>query len=218
LKPLVILAVFMTLVTSVFLLVAELALRTSYAERLYREVGRHPPHPFLQLQPGSQVEHVNAQGFRGDPIVLEKRPGAFRIFAIGGSTTLGVANPYAESYPFLLQSLLQERHPGVTIEVQNAGSAWYTTAHDLVAYEIEVRQYRPDVVIFFEAINDITRSFSPPWWAVGDFKPDYSHYLGPYIRMTGPRVQFMTGQSSWLTWNVVQRWCTTTPTLRQSGQ
>ncbi len=193
------------------LIVTELVLQTSSAQSVYREVQRHPPHPFLQVLPGMIVDHVNAQGFRGDDIQLVKPPHAFRVIAIGGSTTLGVSNPYAESYPFLLQVLLRERHPGVTIEVVNAGAPWYTTAHDLVAYEIEARQFNPDVVIFFEAINDLTRSFSPPWLAKGEFKPDYSHYLGPYARMQGPDTGFVEPPSPLLTWNVLRRWWTGGP-------
>ncbi len=187
------------------LVITELALRASFARTLYQEVRRRPPHPFLQVLPAHQVDHVNPQGFRGDPVELAAPAGTFRIFTIGGSTTLGVSNPYADSYPYLLQSVLQERHPGVRIEVQNAGAGWYTSAHDLVAYEVKVRRYKPDLVIFFEALNDLTRSFSPPWLALGDFKPDYSHYLGPFIGLLGPEVRFTGPPSRWLTWSYLRK-------------
>jgi len=198
-------ALVLLLILGVGLAFTELYLQWSFAQSLYREARRRPPHPFLQVLPGGQVEHVNAQGFRGDAVELVKPANTFRIFTIGGSTTLGVSNPYQESYPYLLQTLLRERHPNVTIEVQNAGSAWYTSAHDLVAYELNVRRFAPDLVIYFEAINDLTRSFSPPWLARGAFKPDYSHYLGPYTRFTGPEVQFLGAPSEWLTVNLVRR-------------
>jgi lysophospholipase L1-like esterase len=198
-------ALLLVVLAASVLVLAELWLQASHARSLYREVRRRPPHPFLQVQPSGQVDHVNADGFRGDPVTLTAEPGTFRIFAIGGSTTLGVANPYQESYPFLLESLLRQRHPGVRIEVQNAGSAWYTSAHDLVAYEVKVRRFKPNLVIFFEAINDLARSFSPPWLAFGDFKPDYSHYLGPLIGFAGPEVKFTGQPSPWLTWNYVRR-------------
>jgi lysophospholipase L1-like esterase len=185
--------------------VTELVLQVSHANNLYREVRRRPPHPFLQVLPSGQVDHVNAEGFRGDPLALTAPPGTFRIFTLGGSTTLGVANPYNESYPFLLQAILQERHRGIRIEVQNAGAAWYTSAHDLVAYQIKVKRFKPDLVIFFEALNDLTRSFSPPWLALGDFKPDYSHYLGPYIGLVGPEVRFTGWPSRWLTWSYLRK-------------
>lgn len=171
--------------------VTELLLRQQGAARLHAEVRRRPPHPFLQVLPSGQVDHVNEAGFRGDPIEPRKPAGTFRIFTLGGSTTIGVANPYADSYPRLLQTLLQEAYPDRAIEVQNAGSAWYTTAHALIAYQTRVRRYDPDLVIFFEGINDLVRSFSPPWFAVGPFRPDYGHYLGPYTRFRGPEVEFL---------------------------
>lgn len=189
----------------------ELALQTSSAWSLYREVRRHPPHPFLQVLPAFSVDHVNAAGFRGEEIQLAKPPNTFRVFAIGGSTTIGVTNAYDDTYPFLLQTMLRERHPGVTVEVQNAGGPWYTTAHDLVAYEVEVRRFNPDLVIVFEAINDLTRSFSPPWLSHGDFKPDYSHYLGPYARFYGPGVAFIDRPSAPLTWALLRHWMTGEP-------
>ena len=91
------------------LVITELALQTSHAHALYREVRRRPPHPFLQVVPAGQVDHVNGEGFRGDPVELTAQAGTFRIFTIGGSTTLGISNPYHESYPFLLET----SRPGV---------------------------------------------------------------------------------------------------------
>jgi len=186
--------------------VAELWLRSNRADSVYTEIQRHPPHPFMQAVPAMAVDHVNLQGFRGDDVVMPKPAGTFRIFTIGGSTTLGVTNPYAESYPYLLQAALRDKYPGRTIEVFNAGCPWYTSAHALVSYTVAVRQYEPDLVIFFEAINDLVRSFSPPWLAKGEFKPDYSHYLGPYARLLGPNAGFVDPPSGSLAWNVLSGW------------
>src|SRR5438045_2911586 len=93
--------------------VGELWLRTTRADAVYTEIDRHPPHPFMQVTPAMAVDHVDAQGFRGDDVALVKPPKTFRIFTIGGSTTLGVSNPYPDSYPFLLQALLREKYPDV---------------------------------------------------------------------------------------------------------
>ena len=195
--------------TATALFVVELILRDQFAQNLYSEARRRPPHPFLQVLGGYSVP-VNASGFRGDPITEEKPAGAFRIIALGGSTTLGVANEYEETYPFYLQQMLRAQYPGVTIEVQNAGVAWYSTAHLLVNYELRVRPFKPDLVIVFEAINDLYRSFSPPWWATGPFKPDYSHFLGPYARLLGPDVDAVAAAPrplgyEWLLWRNLKR-------------
>ena len=91
------------------------------------------------------------------------------------------------------------------MKYKNAGAAWYTSAHDVVAYELKVRRFKPDLVIFFEALNDLTRSFSPPWLSLGEFKPDYSHYLGPYIGLVGPDVRFTGEPSRSLTWSYLRK-------------
>jgi len=165
--------------------ILEAVMRARFAAEVNEAALRHPPHPFLQVVTSSQVT-ANRHGFRGDPIDERKPPGTFRIFALGGSTTMGVGARYEDTYPYQLQAMLRQRYPGVAIEVQNAGSAWYTTAHLLINYQLRVRPFEPDLIVAFEAINDLYRSFSPPWWAVGEFKPDYSHYLGPYVRFLGP--------------------------------
>jgi hypothetical protein len=58
-----------------------------------------------------------------------------------------------------------------------------------------------------EAINDLYRSFSPSWWAYGDFRYDYSHYLGPYIRFLGPRVEALSQADrwNWLVWRAIKQ-------------
>jgi lysophospholipase L1-like esterase len=188
------------------ILVAELVLEQRFANTLYRAARRHPPHPFLQVLASAQVSHVNASGFRGDAIAIAKPPGGIRIFTLGGSTSLGVANTYEETYPFLLQQRLTREFPNVPVEVQNAGVAWHATPHMLANYELRIRQYQPDIVIVYEAINDLYRGFSPSWWASGPFTPDYAHYLGPYIRFLGPDVESITAtQDEWLLWRLVRR-------------
>jgi lysophospholipase L1-like esterase len=152
-------------------------------------------HPFLQIvasnvptAPGSSgIDGVNEEGFRGEEIAVEKPANTFRLFALGGSTTLGISNPYVETYPAVLQRLLAERYPGVRIEVQNAACDWYTSAHSLVNYDIRVRRFHPDAIIVMHAMNDLVRSFSPPWAARGPYRPDYSHYLGPQMSLLGPQ-------------------------------
>ena len=199
------------------LFVTELWLRHERATSFFSEIRRYPPHPFLQAVPAMAADHVNPQGFRGESIARDKPPRTFRIFTIGGSTTLGVNNSYEESYPYLLQEALRARYPGVQIEVQNAGCAWYTSAHALVSYTLEVRQYQPDLVIFFEAINDLVRSFSPSWLATGPFKPDYSHYLGPYARMLGPEASYFDPSGGLLTWQMVRKWLRGDPDPLRTG-
>jgi lysophospholipase L1-like esterase len=179
---------------------AEIFLELREARRLYREAA-HRFHPFVQLTPNAQVlDGINSDRFRGDPIALDKPAKTLRIFTLGGSTTLGVRNSFESSYPRLMQRRLQQQFPGTKIEVQNAGVDWYTTAHLLSTYQLRVRSFHPDLVIVMIAMNDLVRSFAPPWLATGPFRADYSHYLGPQVAFLGPPVGFQDDydRSGWM--------------------
>jgi lysophospholipase L1-like esterase len=180
----------------------EAILEIREARRVYREARRRF-HPFLQILPsGDSLDGVNPDRFRGEPVPPAKASGTLRIFTLGGSTTLGVRNTFEESYPRLLEGRLRKQFPSMRIEVENAGVDWYTTAHSLVNYQLRVRRFQPDLVIVMHAINDLTRSFAPPWFATGPYAPDYSHYLGPQIALLGPQTGFQAGyeRGDWILW------------------
>jgi lysophospholipase L1-like esterase len=192
--------------------IADAVMQLRSADDLYRASHRHPPDPFVQVRSESQVDGVNPQGFRGEPISEDKPEKTLRIFVLGGSTMLGVANPYQQSFPAMLQKRLTASLPQVRVEVENAATAWWSTAHTLVDYELRVRRYHPDLVVVVHGINDLYRSFSPPAWASGPYKPDYSHYLGPYARFQGPEPEPLVHApfwppSRWLLWkNIREQW------------
>lgn len=180
----------------------EAVLEVRLARRTYREAALRF-HPFLQVVPSPEhLDGVNDDRFRGDPVPVEKPQGTLRIFTLGGSTTLGVKNSFEESYPRLLEARLRAHYPSMRIEVENAGVDWYTTAHSLVNYVLRVRRFNPDLVIAMHAINDLSRSFAPPWFADGPFKADYSHYLGPQIAFLGPQTGFQEDydRGGWILW------------------
>lgn len=189
-------------------LAAEAWLRTSWAAEVFRSAQEKPPHPFLQVTAAHEVDDVNEHGLRGGPIAGERASRSLRVITLGGSTTLGVDTDRVDTYPYRLEQILRERLPGVAVDVQNAGVAWHATPHLLVHYELKLRQLQPDVVVVFEAINDLYRSFSPLWWARGPYQPDYSHYLGPLIRFTGPASEATheRERNDWLLARSLQRW------------
>jgi lysophospholipase L1-like esterase len=141
--------------------------------------------PFLQirLKSGKPRSHVNAEGFRGDP--LDRAPQTRRIFALGGSSTLTLPLQHDETYPARLEAKLRTRYPALSIQVQNAACDWYTTEHSLIRYLFCIRDLQPDVVIIKHTINDLVRSFCPEWWCLPgvSYRRDYSHYLGPVVRL-----------------------------------
>jgi lysophospholipase L1-like esterase len=143
-------------------------------------------HPYLQneLAPNDARMHVNAEGFRGDPIPRESERDIL-IFMLGGSTVYSHDVPYEQSHPFLLQTLLREKYPGLRIVVQNAGNEYHTTLHSLIKYATRIRRHRPDLVIMWHGINDLCRSFGPNRFTMPDvtYSDDYRHYLGPIAGM-----------------------------------
>lgn len=53
--------------------------------------------------------------------------------------------------------------------------------HSLISYVTYYTHWRPDVVIVMHGINDLTRSFSPPYFAVGPYNEQWTHFCGPAI-------------------------------------
>ena len=121
-------------------------------------------HSFLQMKP---IENAAA---------IPKPPQVFRVLCLGGSTTEGVLDTI--SYTALLEKMLSARYPGSAIEVINGGHFFYTTQHSIIEYLFTMKELKPDVIIFFEAINDLLTSFTYPPYASSPFRKDYGHFLG----------------------------------------
>ncbi len=109
----------------------------------------------LDLPSGSKhVVVINSKGFRTREF-SEKPEGTVRIIAIGGSTTVqGASND--ETYPALLEHELSVLFPDRRIEVLNLGVSG-TRSYFWLSRLDELLSYQPDIVIQYNAINDITR-------------------------------------------------------------
>jgi lysophospholipase L1-like esterase len=129
--------------------------------------------PFLQSPPAwLGTDDWNAHGCR--------------ILAAGGSTTANGTLAPADRYPRQLDRLLAQLRPEAQPHVFNAGMAFWTVKHNLINYVTYTRRWRPDVVVFMEAINDLYRSFSPEEYAAGPYNPLLSHFYGASIRGARP--------------------------------
>jgi lysophospholipase L1-like esterase len=100
--------------------------------------------------------HVNAAGFRGTRPTTPAHDGVQRIMVVGASTTFdwGVTDD-DHAWPARLEYYLQRRLPDQRIEVVNAGVPGYTIVDNLIRLETELYQYQPDVVLYYEAHNDL---------------------------------------------------------------
>jgi lysophospholipase L1-like esterase len=98
---------------------------------------------------------VNSLGFRGAEFAKAKPPGAVRIACIGASTTFCTEASDDGAWPAQLQKRLQAMYPGVVIEVVNAGVPGYVITESRKNLEHRVLALEPDLVIYYEAQNDI---------------------------------------------------------------
>jgi len=100
--------------------------------------------------------HVNRQGFRGASVPLDKQPGTLRVMAVGGSTTFDDFVTRDEAaWPARLRFWLRELAPNRPVEVINAGTPGYRVIDDLIRLETDLYAYRPDVIVLYQAHNDL---------------------------------------------------------------
>jgi len=111
--------------------------------------------PYVTYVPDPAYESHNDLGYRGPEITLPKPESTFRIVAMGGSTTYSTGTTAEEAYPALLQSILRDEYGYTNIEVINGGVSGYTTWEILTDFQFRVLELEPDMLIFYEAVNDL---------------------------------------------------------------
>ena len=115
-------------------------------------------------QPGYEVKganihiKINSLGFRGDEFSRAKPPGTFRIVCLGASTTFSAeASSNDAIWTHRLQEKLRSTYPGRQIEVINAAVGGYVSDDNLRNLRHRVLGLNPDLVIYYEANNEIVR-------------------------------------------------------------
>lgn len=107
---------------------------------------------------------INRQGFRGKDYTLEKPSGTLRVLALGASSTFGFGNRDNETYPFVLEELLNERLDGApcgaytNAEVINLGIPHLDSLELGELFAAEGQAYQPDAVTVYSGYNN-TRGF-----------------------------------------------------------
>jgi len=116
------------------------------------------PHPYLgfNLQPNlRRSSSTNSLGYRGKEVEVPKPPGQFRVVCLGGSTTYDdCIEDDTLTYPARLEYHLRER--GYNVRVVNAGVPGWTSYESLINYAFRVSYLEPDMVILFDAWNDLS--------------------------------------------------------------
>lgn len=104
------------------------------------------------------VRH-NSVGCRAEDVSMARRPGVTRIVTVGGSTTYStLVRRNEDVYTYRLQGLLAEwasrRGLDRTFEVINCGVPGATSAENLSRYIFALSEYRPDLLVVQQGIND----------------------------------------------------------------
>lgn len=103
---------------------------------------------------------INSRGFRGADYSLDKPPGTLRILTLGASSTFGFGNRDNETYPVLLEELLNERFEAsecgdyTRAEVINLGIPHLNTAQIAELFPSEGLPYQPDAITLYSGYNN----------------------------------------------------------------
>lgn len=154
-------AALLCLSTLVALAVGEAALRVVRPRRAWLYV--NPPdavgifRPLPGVMPGVEGESrfvTNADGVRGDQLTKEF---AYRVLAMGGSTTECLYLDQEEAWPRLLQLGLNEGRRGGEVWVGNAGRSGLSSRDHVAQLRPLLEQYRGriDAVILLVGVNDL---------------------------------------------------------------
>jgi lysophospholipase L1-like esterase len=134
----------------------------------------------LKLRPGARTTYfdsaisINSKGFRGEEIP-EPKGDAYRIVALGESTTFGITmEAHDRPWPERLQALIQERiKPSRPVQVINAGIPGWSLYENLPRLRAEILALKPDMILSYHGYNGFRFIYDgmPP--IRGRFPPSY---------------------------------------------
>jgi lysophospholipase L1-like esterase len=102
---------------------------------------------------------INSSGFRSPEISRYKPPTRLRIAFLGGSTTYcAEASSNEATWPHLVWKAIKKRYPKLDLDYINAGVPGYTTKKLLLALKMRVSEFHPDIIVIYEATNDMTEN------------------------------------------------------------
>jgi len=115
----------------------------------------------LRIPPPSRdtgAIRIDSRGFRGDEIQVPKPAGRIRVAFLGASTTFcAEASSNATTWPSLVCDALRAAHPAADFDFVNAGVAGYVLDDIQKNLELRVAPLAPDVIVVYEATNDLTK-------------------------------------------------------------
>ena len=121
----------------------------------------------------SNKHGYNSFGMRDREFSRTKTDGTYRIICMGDSVTFGWPTPPEETYPKILEKILNTKSINLKYEVLNAGVPGYTSYQGLKFLEKDILSYNPDLIVVYFGINDMGLSIRPdkdqkplPYWVI----------------------------------------------------
>lgn len=115
--------------------------------------------PTLKISFGAHYT-TNSRGFRGPEVAVPKPPDVYRVVVIGDSSTFSLELNDDETWPAVLQALLQgdadflKAHGAQRVEVVNASGGGWRTREELIRLKEEIPPLQPDLVLSAVSWND----------------------------------------------------------------
>lgn len=100
---------------------------------------------------------INSQGFRGKEFNEKKEGDVIRVVTLGASSTFGFGNRDDDTYPYYLEKFLNDKC-WRRFEVINLGIPHLNSEQIYALFMAEALALNPDVVTFYEGMNDTVTS------------------------------------------------------------
>lgn len=108
---------------------------------------------------------TNELGFRDSSY---NKDADFKILLLGDSVSWGDGVEMRESYPFLLEKMLNQKYPDRAIEIINSSVPGYSTFQQLIYLKNEGINLKPNLIIHQFCLNDVVQRFSTLFKYGGD--------------------------------------------------
>ena len=121
----------------------------------------HESKKHLELVPFVGKPNFNSLGFRGDEFSQTKPLNTYRIFMVGGSTTLGNGESSVDTTtPGILKKIFDSYDSGQKIEVINAGFSGGNSSTELNLIKQKLMMLSPDLIIIYDGWNDLKADYA----------------------------------------------------------
>jgi lysophospholipase L1-like esterase len=129
-----------------------------HARELEALSDRWEPYVYFRQRPfAGKTITIDSLGRRAvwRPTSVDGQIAPLKILTLGGSSLWGFGARDDQTIPSLLARTLHER--GIAAEIRNLAEIGYVNTQELVALVRELQGgYRPDVVLFYDGVNDTT--------------------------------------------------------------